>query len=51
MVKVSSAELSAHKIKLIESTQDKWQGGRGSMCLQHAESAFEGYNGGGAVLV
>ena len=33
------------------TNQHKWQGARGSLCLQHAESAFDGYNRGGAVLV
>ena len=28
--------------------EHRWQGARGSVCLQHAESAFDGYNRGGA---
>ena len=31
--------------------EHNWQGARGSMCLQHAESAFDGYNRGRGVLV
>ena len=49
VVKASSAELSAHKMKWLN--QHKWQGASGSMCLQHAESAFDGYNRREAVLV